>query len=136
MRDELVPVLADIMISAQMRHLKLGLAGRAGNFPLVVFEAQRLQESMTRSAALYANIPVELISEGTASLLALEKAGEARDGAGFNAAYAKLTGACNACHEAAGVPFVKIQAPTGSPFANQDFRADVRAAKSDRASRR
>ena len=52
----------------------------------------------------------------------MEEAVKAKDAARFDAAYARLTAACNACHQSANVGMVVIQAPKTSPFANQDFR--------------
>ena len=39
----------------------------------------------------------------------------------FNDAYARLTGTCNACHQATERGFVVIRVPRSSPFPDQDF---------------
>src|SRR5277367_4931049 len=49
---------------------------------------------------------------------------KAKDGAKFVKALAKLTAACNSCHEAAGVGFIKIRDPRLSPIETSPFRSD------------
>lgn len=56
----------------------------------------------------------------------LDKAITGKDGAAFEAAYAKLTDGCNACHQAANVGQVAIKAPGASNFPDQDVRPTQR----------
>ena len=51
----------------------------------------------------------------------LDEAIKAKDSAKFVKAYAKLTAACNACHEATGVGFIKIREPRLSPLETSPF---------------
>ena len=51
----------------------------------------------------------------------LKAAIDARDSKKFAAAFDKLTGACNACHQATKHEFIVIQRPTSSPYSNQSF---------------
>ena len=51
----------------------------------------------------------------------LEKAIAAKNGTQFVAAFDDLTDGCNACHAAAGKPFIRIQRPTAPPLSNQNF---------------
>ena len=51
----------------------------------------------------------------------LDDAIKAKDSAKFLKAYAKLTASCNACHEAAGVGFIKIREPRLSPIETSPF---------------
>jgi hypothetical protein len=61
-----------------------------------------------------------------APLDALKKAVAARDEKAFGAQFDKLTTACNACHEATHLNFVRIIVPTSSPFSNQIFTKDAK----------
>ncbi len=55
---------------------------------------------------------------------ALEKVIEAKDHAKFAAAYDKLTGGCNGCHQTLDHAFIVIQRPTTShPYSDQSFTA-------------
>lgn len=47
-----------------------------------------------------------------APVTTLKHAIEARDGAGFDAAFLSLTATCNACHQAERVPFIRVEPPT------------------------
>ncbi len=42
---------------------------------------------------------------------AMKRAIEGRDSAAFDAAFASLTAACNACHQAEQVPFIRVEPP-------------------------
>jgi hypothetical protein len=45
----------------------------------------------------------------------------AKNSAKFEAGFADLTAACNACHHGAQIGFVTIQTPTSLPFSDQKF---------------
>jgi len=51
----------------------------------------------------------------------LDAAIKAKDLDKFHKAYAKLTAACNACHEATGFGFIKIREPRLSPIETSPF---------------
>lgn len=51
----------------------------------------------------------------------LDGAIKAKDAAKFFKAFAKLTAACNSCHEAAGFGFIKIRDPRLSPIETSPF---------------
>ncbi len=53
----------------------------------------------------------------------LEKAVKSRELQNFLPAYEKMLRTCNACHQASGHGFIKIQTPTEAPFDNQIFKA-------------
>jgi hypothetical protein len=55
-------------------------------------------------------------------MAALGQAIKASDSARFATAYEGLTVACNTCHRSADRGVIVIQSPSGSPFADQDFR--------------
>ena len=56
----------------------------------------------------------------------VEEAIKAKDGKKFASAFTKLTAACNSCHEAGGLGFIKIRDPRlspleTSPLSNESF---------------
>jgi hypothetical protein len=121
-----VPAVADIMGQTQLRHFKLWFAGALGNWPLANFEVEQMKRSFTDSGRLgtsVAGTPLsKLVEEKSLPPLAdVETAIAAKSEKEFVKAYKQLTEACNACHVAANVGFIKIQTPTASPFSNQAF---------------
>jgi hypothetical protein len=119
--DTYVPSLGDIMGATQLRHFKLSYAGKLGNWELASYELGQIEDSLINAARLYQNIPIEKIDTVWQPLKALSDAIKVKDGARFAGAFADLTAACNGCHEAAHVGFIRIQVPTASPFSNQSF---------------
>ena len=120
-RQPMLLALADLMSLAQDRHIKIWQAGKANHYALVTYEANKLSDSLYRAASLYSNIPVPLVKAADAALMRISAAADKRNGAEFQTAFRDLTTACNDCHQAAGIAFVKIKTPTSSPFTNQDF---------------
>jgi hypothetical protein len=123
-----VPALvADIMGQTQLRHIKLGYAGRVGNWPLAAYETEQIKRSFDDAAKAGGKINDRSLSqwfdqETLPALGELKQAIAAKDVKSFNAAFADLTAACNRCHQAANIEFVKLHAPTASPFSNQQFQ--------------
>jgi hypothetical protein len=113
--------LADIMVQTQVRHIKLWYAGQSGDWALVGYEIDRITDTLTRAAILYAGIPIELVTRASEPIGEMRKAAAAKDVRAFRQGYADLTKACNACHEAGGVGFIKIQTPTSLPFTDESF---------------
>lgn len=125
-REAYVPDLSDIMETTQLRHFKLGFAGLAKNWPLASYELQQITKSFDNAAKLYPQFgqlaQAKLISDvSTPALNEVGDAIKAHDSTAFSRAFAKLTTACNGCHQAAGVGFIAIRVPTASPFSNQSF---------------
>jgi mono/diheme cytochrome c family protein len=123
------PELADIMAGTQLRHLKLSYAGSLHNWELAEYEVGQMRKSFALVGTLYPdyqNVPVaKLINElGEPALAELDKTIKAKNAQAFFKAFERLNGACNACHQAAGRPFIKIRTPTASPFSNQVFRPE------------
>lgn len=113
--------LADLMILKQWRHIKLWYAAKSDNWDLVHYELQGLAASLNRAAVHYVNIPVEYVVAATKTMSDMRAAAAAKDHGGFNRGYGELTTACNSCHAAAGVGFIRIQTPTASPFSDQTY---------------
>jgi hypothetical protein len=116
---DILPGLGDIMIDVQLRHIKLGYAGRAGNWDLVKYELDRIAESLRKAAILYRNIPIEYVAAMNKPLVDMRDGVAAKDLAKFNNGYLGFTSACNSCHAAGGVGFIRIQSPTSSPFSDE-----------------
>ena len=116
-----LPSLGDIMIDTQLRHIKLWYSARANNWNLVKFELARITESLAKAAILYRNIPIEFIAAMNKPLTDMTEAATAGNNGNFNSAYSAFTAACNSCHTAAGIPFVRVQTPTSSPFSDEVY---------------
>lgn len=113
--------LGDIMGETQLRHIKLWYAGKSGDWDLVHYEVDQITESLSRSAALYTNIPVDYIKLAADPIVGMRKAIATKSSKEFMQSYSDLTAACNACHLAAHVGFIRIQTPTSSPFSDEVF---------------
>jgi hypothetical protein len=112
----------------QPRHAKLGLAGRAENWPLATYalvEIRQVFAGSKKAQPRFAGLPVaELVDAAIGQPLnAVEAAIKQQDAKKFVAAYDQLTQGCNACHQAVDHPFVVIKVPDASAFPNQDFNA-------------
>jgi len=127
-QDKPAAGLADLMVTAQMRHIKLWFAGKLSNWRLAGYELDQLESNLKQAESLY--------SAGHASEFApkqvqsIRDAIERRDIAGFAKAYTELTNECNSCHRALDRSFITIQIPANSPFTDQlfvDQLADGRA---------
>jgi hypothetical protein len=125
---EYKPTFGDMMNAfVQPRHIKLGLAGQAGNWPLAAHELHELDEAF---AAIKAYQPVwngkpmaQMIAQMTTGPRKdVGDAIAAKDAKRFGIAFDQLTNSCNACHERIDKPFLKITAPQASPFADQTFK--------------
>jgi hypothetical protein len=120
------PGLIEIMLTIQSHHAKLWLAGNARNWELADYQADELKEALEDAAKYvpdYKGTPVGKMIETVIMppVADVEAAIKARDPKKFAATFDKLTGACNACHEAANRGFIVIQRPTTSAFPNQSF---------------
>jgi hypothetical protein len=124
------PGLGEIMTLTQMRHVKLWLAGKAGNWPLAAYELDELEEGFADAARLHpthksAPRPLtELIPEFMhAPLERLHTAVARHDPAAFTTAFDAFTEGCNACHRVTGFSFNVVTRPTSNPYSNQNFDA-------------
>lgn len=122
------PSMGDLMTMAvQPRHIKLGLAGRAGNWSYAGYELSELRNAFARIAR---TIPQYQSMETAALMTAmtqvpldeLDKAIREANATQFVAAYARLTQACNACHQSQNHAAVVIKVPESMMFPDQDFR--------------
>ena len=122
-----VPGMGEIMAATQMRHAKLWFAGAANNWELSAYELDEIEEGLDDAVKFHPvfkkGAPIAAILEKftTQPLRDLRLAIAAKDSVMFNQAFSRLSGACNACHEAAGQGFIVIKQPDVSPFSNQEF---------------
>jgi hypothetical protein len=115
----------------QPRHAKLGIAGKAENWPLASYSFKQLQQSfgvVARATPRYKGLPVgELIDAALKQPFAvLDFAIKAGDSRQFNESYARVTAGCNACHTTTDNPFIVIKVPDSSSFPNQEFEPGKR----------
>jgi hypothetical protein len=122
------PSFGDLMTMAvQPRHIKLGLAGKQRNWSYAAYELSELRNAFARIAR---TIP-KYQSVDTAELMTavvkvplevMDQAIMSGDLSQFTAAYARLTNACNACHQSLKHAAVVIKIPDASQYPDQDFR--------------
>jgi hypothetical protein len=121
------PSLGDLMTMAvQPRHIKLGLAGQARNWPYLAYEAGELRNAFNRIARTVPSYRNNDMAGMVAAnikdpLDRLDDAIKARDGRKFDVAYGAVTHACNTCHQGLGHPEVVIQAPHAWMYPDQNF---------------
>jgi mono/diheme cytochrome c family protein len=117
--QQAVTDVADIMIAAQFRHIKLWFAGKLKNWRLATYELDLMKSKLQEAVKLSpASQSADLT---TRPLQSLQDAIGKKDSAGFARAYAELTNACNACHRAVDRAFISIQVPVTSPFSDEQF---------------
>jgi hypothetical protein len=113
------PGLGELMALQQMRHIKLWLAGRAGNWPLADYQIGELREGFDEVNKLLGGDTVE--KAVGAPIATLQTAIDGKDRAAFAGAFDKLTAGCNSCHHTLERGFIVIQRPQTSPYGNQSF---------------
>jgi hypothetical protein len=112
----------------QPRHAKLGLAGKAENWPLANYALSELRQAfagITKAVPKFRGMPVgDLVDLAlTQPLNAVEAAIKQQDAQKFAAAYDQVTMGCNACHMELDHPYVVIKTPDASAFPDQEFKA-------------
>jgi hypothetical protein len=110
----------------QPRHLKLGIAGHAGNWPLAAYALVEIRQTFAgiiKAQPKFRGYPVADLVDAALKqpLAAVDDAIKQQDAKKFAAAYEELTQGCNACHGSLDHPFVVIKVPDASAFPNQDF---------------
>jgi hypothetical protein len=121
------PQMAALMsMLIQPRHAKLGLAGKAENWPLAGYMLKELKQGfavVSKAVPRWKGLPVpDLIDAAmTQQLTLIDVAIKFQYQRQFNEAYGKLTENCNACHATTDHTFVVIKVPDVSAFPNQEF---------------
>jgi hypothetical protein len=122
------PSLADLMSATiQPRHVKLAFAGREKNWVFAAYELKQLSDAFDRLSVQWPQWRQQRLVELVETIVRdplfdLDIAVKNQDEAKFAEYYARLTDACNACHQAALQTPVVIQDPKESMFPDQDFR--------------
>jgi hypothetical protein len=110
----------------QPRHAKLGLAGKAENWPLAAYALKELRQGFvvtSRAVPRWKGLPVpDLVDAAmTQPLTLLDFAIKLRNARQFEEDFGRLTERCNACHATTDNSFIVIKAPDASSFPNQEF---------------
>ena len=122
------PSLADLMsTTVQPRHTKLAFAGRYKNWGFAAYELKQLTDAFDRLSIQWPQWRKQPIVELVETMIRdplfeLDIAVKNQNQAQFIVAYAHLTEACNACHQAALQVPVVIVDPAEPMFPDQDFR--------------
>ena len=126
--DAYAPGLGEIMTLQQMRHVKLWLAGEAGNWDLAAYEIKELGEGFDDVVKFHPThedspvAPKDAIPRMMSGPLGDVHAAIAkRDTRRFEQTYDALTAACNSCHQATNFAFNVVQRPSMNPYPNQSF---------------
>jgi cytochrome c553 len=125
-QERFVPRLNDMMVATQLRHFKLWYAGTVQNWPLANYELTQIRDAIVDTERLYDKGGSKMSTMMTPPTDDLADAIKAKDGKKFSSAFSKLTAACNSCHEADGLGFIKIRDPRlspleTSPLSNESF---------------
>ena len=121
------PSLADLMsTTVQPRHVKLAFAGRQKNWAFAGYELKQLSDAFDKLSVQWPQWRrqpiVELVETIVRDpLFELDNAIKNQNQAQFIIAYAHLTDACNACHQAALQTPIVIIDPKEPMFPDQDF---------------
>jgi hypothetical protein len=120
-----LPSISDLMIATiQPRHERLWRAEQDGNWDFAAYELGNLKGAFNRLGHAHPteggmSFPDMITSVTEQPFKELGTAIKAKDGAAFAKAYANLTSACNACHQALNHGVVEIRVP------NQTSRSDL-----------
>ena len=121
------PQMAAMMsMLIQPRHAKLGLAGKAENWPLANYALRELKQGFlvnARAVPRWKGLPVPDLFEAAVDqpLRQIEAAIKLQYKAQFDEAFGRLTEGCNACHATTDHSYIVIKTPDASAFPNQDF---------------
>jgi hypothetical protein len=121
------PLTSDLMNSLiQPRHIKLWLAGEAGNWKFAEYERHNIGGALARMAVAIPTYKGHKVTDmidafAKQPLADLDTAVKAKDKQAFTKAYGELTDGCNGCHQATDHAMVVIKVPAATAFADQDF---------------
>ncbi len=110
------PSLAVVMELIQVSHFKLWLAGNLRNWPLTEYQLLQMKATLQDARALFPNVAKADTSTILQSAEEFRDAIKTKDGKKFDSAFREFTSACNSCHEAVGLEFIKIRVPVRSPM--------------------
>jgi len=110
----------------QPRHAKLGLAGKADNWPLAAYALKELRQGfavISKAVPRWKGLPVPDLFDAAVSqpINTVDAAIKLKFRRQFDEGYEQLTAGCNACHATTDNSFIVIKSPDASPFPNQEF---------------
>jgi cytochrome c553 len=120
-QERYVPRLNTLMMVTQLGHFKLWYAGAVQNWALANYELTQIRANIVDAKKLHPDNSRSDMSMMSEPADDLDEAIKAKDSAKFVKAFSKLTAACNSCHEATGVGFIKIRDPRLSPIETSPF---------------
>jgi hypothetical protein len=115
-----LPSISDLMIATiQSRHERIWQSEQNGNWEFAAYELGNLHGAFDRLGLAHPiehdiSFPGMIAAVTEPPLNALKSAIQSRDATAFAKAYASLTNACNACHQALNHGVVKIRVPTSA----------------------
>lgn len=115
------PSTSTVMMEYNQRFASVWYAAQAQNWDLAAFEADEMGgvQAIAENTRPKRAVALQAFKKNT--LEPLQAVVAKKDKASFEAAYDKTIAACNACHVATDMKFVKIQRPTQAPFSSIDF---------------
>lgn len=127
------PELGRQMLELQIRHDRLWWAGDAGNWNLAYYMASELGEALRgieQTNGDAAELQPQRLAEVMPTIMnpairGMQEALAGRDKGEFATAYDRLSGACNACHAAAGAGFLHVQRPRTPLLDNLRYAPDA-----------
>ncbi len=103
------------MVEIGYRYQELHWAGHDGNWPFAAYQLEKIGLSLDRALE---RRPKRRASAEELFLPVLQDVGESiefKDPVRFRSSFAEMTAACNACHEAEGVPSFRVARPIQRP---------------------
>ena len=122
-----LPSISDLMIATiQPRHIRLWRAAQDKDWVFAAYELGNLHGAFQRLGHAHPteqdiSLPQMIASVTEQPFGELNSAIQAKDETAFAKAYADLTDACNACHQALNHGVVAIRVPAGKSASDQDF---------------
>lgn len=119
-------LLNPVMLRMQVHAAKLWFAGQAGQWDLVRFYLDKIDENaeeVMQGAFRHGTTDVSATMETVIPPVtaALREAAFQKDHGAFAQQYDRLVAGCNSCHRSAGLAFLEIRRPTALPIDNQAF---------------
>jgi cytochrome c553 len=121
------PHFGDLMAEVGRRFERAGRAVAAGRWGLAGYDIGEIDEVFAQdlpTAIMPEDVAIDLRPPAQAfastAPAELRKAIVAKDRAGFEAAFARAATACNACHTAAGKPFIEVPSTINAPVPRLD----------------
>lgn len=108
------------MMETGYRYTELYFAGADGNWDYAKYQTDKLRTALETALVRRPKRAASAKGYLNEALPAMHEAIAARDSAAFNRAFARLTDACNTCHEAEAVASFTVQPPRArlSPIRN------------------